>query len=130
MEQFNELYITSDDTKKVINALQARNEGEITRDEEKDEIRTLTDWSVTTFKIFEALRREGIHNIRMAPSFYIMQVYQGIYKLAYYLGAKVIERYNPESEDYPFVYEFEYQGVVFRFISAEHINCPEEYKDA
>lgn len=121
---------TSDTRNTVEKLFKDINEAEITAEEERAEIKMWTDWSITTLNILKGIQNSGIHNIRMTPEFEGITVYEGIYKLAHFLGAKVKESYNPKSELFPFRYEFEYNGKVFLHISGEHITCPEEYRDA
>lgn len=107
-----------------------KNKAEVTESEKETEIRIWADWSVTIVKVMRALDLEGIHGISMSPANDKVFVDDNIYKLAHILSKKVKESYNPSSESYPFVYEFQHRGITFKQLSSEHITCPEEYRDA
>lgn len=130
-DNMEKIITAASDTRNTVEKLfQCMNEAEITAEEEQAEIKMWTDWSITTLNILKGTQNLGIHNIRMTPEFDGITVYEGIYKLAHFLGAKVKESYNSARGSFPFDYKFEYNGKVFHSISAEHITCPEEYRDA
>ena len=103
-----------------------------TEDEEKRDISVWAGQFVTELLMLEKLAGE-MHGISMEVTGVDEKrvlVFEGIYKLAHMLGVKVHERYEPNHDDFPFVFEFKYKSVTFRSIWKEHIKCPEEYIDA
>lgn len=121
----------TEDCTTIAELLEERNKTEVTKDEEKAEIRMWADWAATTVKTADSLTHEGVRGVYMRPlTNAFVLVFSGIHKLAYMLGVKAAERYDPESERMPFVYEFKYRGITFEERAANHIPCPEEYKDA
>lgn len=97
----------------------------------ENELRKWADRAAQAAKEEYILDYKEIHGIRMTL---IGQkkilVFGEIYRLAHILGVRVKERYEPERELTPFIYEFEYNGITFRHISAEHTTVPAEYADA
>jgi hypothetical protein len=103
-----------------------------TEDEEKRDISVWAGQFVTELLMLEKLAGEmrGISMEVTGVDEKRVLVFEGIYKLAHMLGVKVHERYEPNYDDFPFVFEFKYKSVTFRSIWKEHIKCPEEYIDA
>lgn len=88
------------------------------------ELKKLADRAAQAAKEEYILDHNEIHGIRMTLiGAEKILVFGEIYKLANILGVRVKERYEPERLPTPYVYEFEYNGVIFRHISAKQISA-------